>query len=439
MRTIALFALCLAGWSLAPSPLLAQDATIPSRLSLVDALRLVEQRDPALAAVRGQVSVATAEAKTALQRPNPVLGFSSEGYRPWAGGGRSPNEQETVIAISQEIETGGRRRLRGAAAAAAVGAARASANEGLRRLRLETQQAYFQLVLARLEVETTGTALAEVDKVIAVNRARYKQGEVSGGELRRLEVERMKFTDDVLAAKLAEQNARGSLLALLGAPRLDAALEPTDALALVASAAATSTGQAGVAQAGAAFDPASLQARALAARPDLAAVRHEEERAQNELQLQQALRVPTLTVGGGYRRDFGENGLVVTASIPLPLFNRNAGAVARAEAQRRLAGTQTRQAERTVSLEVQQAVNTVEAARARLSALESEYLEKAREARDSALAAYRSGASDLIDYLDAQRAYRDVQRAYQRALFDHRMSQFQLDAAVGALSGDVLP
>ena len=184
------------------------------------------------------------------------------------------------------------------------------------------------------------------------------------------------------------------------------------------------------------LNTALLVPRALAERPDVAAARREEDRARSELALQQALRLPNVTVGAGYRRDFGENGLVVTASVPLPLFDRNAGGIARAEAERRVAAGRLRQAEQAVSLEVQQAVNTAAAMRERLASLESGYLRKAREARDAAAAAYRSGATDLIDYLDAERAYRDVQRAYQRALFDVRLSQLELDAAVGAGSGD---
>jgi cobalt-zinc-cadmium efflux system outer membrane protein len=288
-------------------------------------------------------------------------------------------------------------------------------------------------------VETATTSLAEVDKVIAVNRARYQQGEVAGGELRRLEVERMKFTDDVLAAQLAEKNERAALLALLGATRLDAPLEPTDGLAVAKGVLPEASGPGQAPPGGAAGQSADLIARALATRPDLAAAREEQARADAELKLQQALRTPTVVVGAGYRRDFGENGLVVTASLPLPLFDRNAGGVARAEAERRVAANQAREARRVVSLDVQQAINTVGAARERLAALESDYLQKAREARDTALSAYRSGATDLIDYLDAQRAYRDVQRAYQRALFDHRVSQLQLDAAVGVAPGELQP
>jgi cobalt-zinc-cadmium efflux system outer membrane protein len=125
--------------------------------------------------------------------------------------------------------------------------------------------------------------------------------------------------------------------------------------------------------------------------------------------------------------------------VPLPIFDRNAGGIARAEAERRAAASQVRQAERRLSLEVQLAGNTLSSVRARLASIESDYLQKAKEARDSALAAYRSGATDLIDYLDAQRAYRDVQRAYQRAQFDVRIGLLQLDAAAGVLPEGLRP
>ncbi len=431
MRTTGLFLACFVGLAAAPASLHAQDAGVPARLSLSDALRIAERQHPAVGAALGRVAAADASVVTARQRPNPTLSYSTEGYRPWVSG--SVNDQESVIEIAQELETGGRRRLRGEAAAAAAAGSKASLEETLRRARLEVAVSYFQLVLARSELERAKASLSEMDRVVSVNRARYQQGEISGGEFRRLEVERMRFTDDVVNADLSERHSRSTLLSLLGAPRLDSPLEPTDGLAIPSG---PGPAVPGAPQPAAVGDAASLTARALSDRPDLAAARREVDRARAEASLQHALRLPNLTIGAGFRRDFGDNGLVVTLGVPLPLFDRNAGNIARAEAERRTAEAESRRVERAVSLDVQQALDALAAARIRLVSLESDYLAKAREARDSALAAYRSGASDLLDYLDAQRAWRDVQRAHQRALFDVRLGLLQLDAAVGGQPGD---
>jgi outer membrane protein, heavy metal efflux system len=429
MRTTAFVAVCLAGWGLV-SAARAQEPDMPPRLSLADALRLVQERHPVLSVARNRVAAADASATTARQRPNPTITFNSDGVQPWSAAGRSIDAGEMSVAVEQEFETGGRRGLRGAVASAGAAAARATLDDEWRQLHLETARVYFALVLGRLEADNARTALSEVDTVIAVNRARYRQGEVSGVELRRLEVERMKFSDDVLVAELAERNARATLLSLLGAARLDAPLEPTDGFGSL-----TATDAAAATRRPPEVDTVAAIARSMTLRPDLMAARSEQQRAASEFELQRAIRLPNVTFGGGYHRDTGQNGLAISASVPLPLFDRNAGGIARADAERRVANSQLRQAERRVSLEIQLAANTLSALRARLASIEADYLQKAKEARDSALSAYRSGATDLIDYLDAQRAYRDVQRAYQRAQFDVRMGLLQLDAASGTLGG----
>jgi cobalt-zinc-cadmium efflux system outer membrane protein len=422
---------CLVGGAAA-----AQTADIPSRLSLADALRLAEARNPALEASRREVALAEADAASARRRINPAFSLRSEGYRGSSGGPSFLDRQELFFEVGQDVELGGKRRLRAQAADAATGRTRALVDDQVRQVRLDAQRAYYELALARFDADLAKASLDEVDQVIAINRSRYAQGEVSGGELRRLEVERLKFSDDVLKAELEIRDARAALLALVGSPKLDLPVEPTETLWPTATARAAA--QAPLA-AGAALDPAALTGEALAARPDVAAARKDEDRARAELGLQHALAVPNLTLTGGYRRDFGTSGAIFGVALPLPLFDRNAAGVARAEAEQRLAASQLEARKAAVSLDVQQAVNMVDISRERVAAIERDYLQAARAARDAALAAYKAGESQLLDYLDAQRAYREVQRSYGRALFDFRLSVCALDAARGVTPGGPRP
>jgi cobalt-zinc-cadmium efflux system outer membrane protein len=437
MRSTFVPLICVAG-CLAGGAATAQTDAVPARLSLAEAVRIAEQRNPTLDTARQQVLVADAETSAARRWPNPLASIESAGYGAKSTPSGFWDRQELTIQVEQEFELAGRRRLRGEAAGAAASATRAGLDNRLRQLHVEVQRVYFQLVLARLDAEQARASLAEIDQVIAVSRSRYKQGEVSGGELRRLEVERLKFSEDALQAELATRHSRSTLLALLGAPRLDQPLEPIDTLAapggwtegVVAPDPHTP---------GAASGAAALTSQALASRADITAARQEQVRAQAELGLQRALGTPNLSVTGGYRRDFGANGIVLGVAIPLPLLDRNASGISRAEAGQRLAGSLLKEREVAVSLEVQQAFDLVDINRERVTSIERDYLQKAREARDAVLAAYRAGEADLLDYLDAQRAYRDVQRTYNRALFDHRMSLLLLDAAVGAGAKGLLP
>ena len=400
-----------------------QDLVIPARLSLEDALRLATERNPNLAAARNSVEVAAAGRIDAGLRPNPAFTFESGSYPLF----ESPRpsfigNQEMTLRFDQEIELAGRRRLRTQVAEIGVSAAEASFDDQRRRLDLEVRRAYFTVVLAKADIDVSQAALEEINRVIGLNRARYEQGEISGGELRRVQVERLKFVDDVFAAQLALKNARSALLALFNAPNLNAEFDVTEPLSIQAPAAGAGP---------APLDPASLRALALSSRPDLLAAQRTVQRADTETSLQRALRTPNITVGGGYRRDFGSDGVVFGVTVPLPFSNRNQGGLARAEAERRQAANVAAATAVSVSLDVQQAINAVDVSRARVQYIEREYLTPARESRDIVLAAYRLGTADLIDFLDAQRAFRDTARTYNRALYDQRVSLFQLSAATG--------
>jgi cobalt-zinc-cadmium efflux system outer membrane protein len=403
--------------------LLAQDSGVPARLSLEEALRIAEARNPHLVVARLGIAASEADVLGAGKRPNPVLTLNSEGI-PLSQQNRPPffDNQELAFAVEQEFELGGRRRLRTDQAQRGVEASRASARDAFRQLRFEVRRAYMQVVLATADDAVARTTLDQIDKVLALNRTRYQQGELSGVELRRLQVERFRFADDAFVAELALKNARSGLLSILNLRPLDQAFETTDDLLPASIVAAMATP--------AAASEASIGV-ALASRPDLDAARRERERAEAGERLQRALRTPSFSIGAGVKRDFGTNGLLVTFGVPLQIFNRNEAGVARADAERQQAVARQAAVETQVSLDVQEALNAVDVTGRRLSYVEGEYLKSAREARDIVLAAYRSGAATLIDYLDAQRALREALRTQNRARFDYRISLFQYEAALG--------
>ena len=401
----------------APPP--AADAVrVPARLTLDEALQLAETRSPVLAEARARTAVAEAEAVGARQRPNPTLDVEFRGY-PLFDPDLPPvlDNAELTIAIDQEFEPGGRRGLRGDAASLGARMSAAESDDVARRLRLDVQRAFLQVVLAQAELAAANDTLAGIDRVLALNRARYEQGELSGIELRRIQVERHRFADDARMAELGALNARSRLLALLDVRPLDQPFE-----AVEPSRNADDVGS-----------PASaMRAGGVSDRADLRALRLAEQRTEADQKLQHALRIPPFSFGGGYQRDFGANAIVLRATIPLPLASRNEAGRARAAAERQLATSRSSVAQAAAELELQLARNAVESSRSRLSAISTEYVRNAREALEIVLAAYRAGAATLIDYLDAQRAFRDALRAEHRAHYDYRVSTCEFEAAMGA-------
>ncbi len=67
----------------------------------------------------------------------------------------------------------------------------------------------------------------------------------------------------------------------------------------------------------------------------------------------------------------------------------------------------------------------------RVDYIRTQHLKKAEEASSVTLASYNLGGATLIDYLDAQRAYRDALRIYNQAQFDERISLYELASAIG--------
>jgi cobalt-zinc-cadmium efflux system outer membrane protein len=399
----------------------AQAPDLPARLTLDDALRIAEARNPLVVVAQQEIAASKADVTAASKRPNPGFSFNPEGLF------ARQDILETSVAVEQEFEMAGRRKHRTEQAQFALGAAQASAEDVRRRLRLDVRRAYMQVVLAKADEQVARETLAEIDQVLAINKARYDQGELSGVELRRLQVERFRFADDAFISELALRNARSSLLALLDVRPLDRMFETADDLAPPVVGPAGSGAAAG--SGATAGSPAVDQA--LAGRPDLLAARREVDKADAGLRVQQALATPNFVLGAGLFRAAGNNGLLLSVGVPLPFFNRNEGGIARGAAEQQQAVARRAATETQVTLDVQQALNAVDVSRRRIVYVEGEYLKNAREARDIILASYRSGAATLIDYLDAQRALREALRTQNRARFDYRISLFQYEAAVG--------
>ena len=394
-----------------PVPAESQVATLPRALTLGVALELAERHNPGLRADATLQDGARGDAITAGLLPNPVSLVRSERY----SGGSFLDRQELFIEVSQEIQTAGKRSRRTAVAEASVRAIGAEVENASRLLRFAVKQAYYQVVLAKAEVEVARDLLANFDRIISLNEERFRVGEISGGDLRRVQVERFRVFDEVVGAELNLKQAKISLLGLFGIADSTVEFDVTEML--------VKREPIGVLP--------SLRVEAMQTRPDLKAQRHRITRAREQIEFEQALRFPNVSPFVGYKRDFGENRVLFGLEAPLPLFNRNQGGIVRATAEAERESFQRRRLESQALLEVDQAFNRFETEGRRLEALESDYLPKARESREIAETAYQLGAIDLNAFLDAQRVFRDIRRLYNRSLYELIVAAFQVEAAVG--------
>ena len=402
----------------------AQESDIPSRLALEDAIRLAIGRNPSLSAAKNEVQALEGDKITASKRLNPAVSLQAEDYPISANPGSFFDTQEITLRFDYEIERGGRRRLRTEAAQQALESQRLAYQDRVRLLTLEVERAFSRAILAKSNLEASRSLLEETERMISLNRVRFEQGEISALELNRIEVEKLKFQDDVFQADLMLRNAKSSLLALVNAPDLSRDVDVTGTLQVTVQAPEPG------------LPPraplAELLRMAYERRPDMASRLEEKRRADTETLLQRATRSPNITVGGGYKRNLADNTIVYGVTIPLNVFNRNEGEIVRAEAEQMRAVNLVTAVRKEVELDVQQAYNAAEVNRQRVEYIGTQYMKKSEEASRVTLESYNLGGATLLDYLDAQRAYRDTLRIYNQALFDERISLYELASSIGS-------
>ncbi len=402
----------------------AQEADIPDRLTVVDSIRLAVARNPSLSAAKNEIQALEGDRIAASKRLNPAISLQAEDLKLSTNPGPFFHTQEITLRFDYEIERGGRRRLRTEAAERGLETQRLAYQDRVRLLTLEVERAFSRAILAKSNLEASHSLLEQTERMISINRVRFEQGEISALELNRIEVEKLKFQDDVFQGDLMLRNAKSSLLALLNAPDLSRDVDVAGALQV--------TGQGSEPGLPPGAPLSELLRMAFERRPDMASRLEEKKRADTETQLQRAIRSPNITLGGGYKRNLSDNTIVYGLTIPLKVFNRNEGEIMRADAEQMRAANLLAAARKEIELDVQHAYNAAEVNRRRVEYIETQHMKKAEESSRVTLAAYNLGGATLLDYLDAQRAYRDTLRIYNQALFDKRISLYELASSIGS-------
>jgi cobalt-zinc-cadmium efflux system outer membrane protein len=70
--------------------------------------------------------------------------------------------------------------------------------------------------------------------------------------------------------------------------------------------------------------------------------------------------------------------------------------------------------------------------RQKVTTLRENYLPKAQKARDIVEFAYRRGGISLLDFLDAERTFRETSLEHLRSLGNYWTAIYQLELAVGS-------
>ncbi len=150
---------------------------------------------------------------------------------------------------------------------------------------------------------------------------------------------------------------------------------------------------------------------------------------QEDLAFEKSARIPDVVVLVGYKtvHENGDKGMILGASIPLPVFNRNQGNIRRASAETSRA--QEEYIEKQLRLETKLSQLHKEAVRAYQEAeqLDSNILQLAHESFTYTREGYEAGKFEYLDLLDAQRTLFEAQERHIEALLNFLEKQADIE------------
>ena len=183
------------------------------------------------------------------------------------------------------------------------------------------------------------------------------------------------------------------------------------------------------------LDLEPLRQQALQQRPDLHSRTAAIDAALAEVALARAQRVPDVELafvfereetGEDIRQTFGGS-----MAVPLPLWNRNTGAIAAAQARTRAAELERFTLQQVVATEIATTVAELQRLRTSLQLFQDAILPQSRENLALLQQAFAAGEIGIVPLVTEQRAFMDRNNEYLETRFAYRTSLVTLESLVG--------
>jgi cobalt-zinc-cadmium efflux system outer membrane protein len=380
-----------------------------------------EASNPTLKAAQLNIDESRAAEITAYLRPNPDISLSVDGFQ------ITPNVWQPLTgvvetpAISYLHERRHKRELRRDTARQSTAIAQSSYQDQDRTLMFNLRNAFVQVLQAKAVVQNAHENLDYWDRELGVNRNRYRAGDMAEVDLDRLELQRVQFESDLETATVNLRTAKIQLLTLLNdrtpIERFDVN-GPYDFSEQMQTL-------------------AEYRTAALEARPDLKEAVENVELAKlnHQLAIANGSTDPTFSLwyshNPSFANPYANQTMGGSISIPLRIFDRNQGEKARTQVDITRNERLRDAAEAQVLSDVDSAYVTLVSAVNLLKPYRDKYLKLSEDTRNRISFSYQHGGASLLDYLDAEKSYRDTRLAYLNLIGSYLTAAAQLNMAVG--------
>ena len=395
-----------------------QTTTPQQSLTWQETQQKFRANNPTLLAGKVTIDESRADEITAYLRPNPNIAIGLDQLTPFNGNPYRPLAQSYLFWNFDYLhEREHKRELRRASARQATTIAISSQSDLERTLMFNLRDAFVRVLQAKAIVSIGQENLEYYDKEISIGRDRYQAGDLSKVDFQRIELQRVQFESDLATAQVNLRTAKIDLLTLLRDQT------PVDKFDVKEEFDFSEV----------ALTLPELRAEALKNRPDLKEAEQSLEKARTDHQLSIAngSADPTFGVDASHQPPPLNTYVGISVSFPLRIFDRNQGDklhtlldISRNEKLRDAA-------EISALHDVDSGYATLQSTLAVLRPYKSKYLKEADDIRSTVSFAYQHGAASLLDFLDAQKSYRDTQLNYLNLVGAYLSAANQLNLAVG--------
>lgn len=369
--------------------------------------------NPALAVAQAQEQAAQGAVQTAGARPNPTLAFPFEYELNHHDGG---HPYTTGPALSWPIETAGKRPARVAQAEAQLESTRENTLGTAWKIRSQVRAA-FRTVFAESRRAALLSAKAQwSQRSVELLQHRLLAGTVGMPDVRRQQLVLAQAEAELSASRIALASARARLATAIGVP-----LAALDAVQLDFSDLEHPV-----------IAPPAADARrsAIGHRADLRAALADYEAAQAALRLEIAKQYPDFQIGAGYTYDVGANKISFgLGGVTLPLFDRNQGGIAQAEAKRSELAARVEALQESVLNELDNSAARYREARAAAERAAVQ-MSTALKQRGAVQAGFATGGADRLELAQANIDLQTAAVDYLNAVATMQDAAGQLEDAI---------
>ena len=343
-------------------------------------------------------------------RPNPELAFSQEDTR--------SNSRSSTVQINQVIELGGKRDARMRIAESERATANATVFETQAALRFQLVSYFNELLLAQQRLLFASKTYQLAQQAAEAAQKRVQAGKVPPLEASRAQVAQANAGMELQQAKSSIVVAQQNLASLWGGKGSDVG-EANGDFSVIPDA------------------PSADQLEILLEEaPAMVVARHvlDQSRAASDLERAKRVQDPTVSLGVKRAQEVGRNQLVVGVSIPLPIFDRNAGN--QLQALRKIDQAEQKLQEQRLQLQTQVFVARQQllSSNQQLSLLKDQVIPTAQSAYDVSVRGFALGKFNFLDVLDAQRTLFDSQRQLLEQMMASHKARAEIDRLLGISS-----